>query len=100
MFTPQVYVPTPCDFLPRLCLAALRPSPDFLSSCHYLLDGHLPLASHPATPPSLLAAAAVFSTKLLLNVAANPGEEVPELEDLWTSTLQYYSAYLGAEVRF
>ena len=33
----QVYVPTPADFLPRLCRAALRPSKEFLETCFYLV---------------------------------------------------------------
>merc|ERR1711934_198953 len=31
----QVYVPTPADFLPRLCRAALRPSKEFLKTCFF-----------------------------------------------------------------
>ena len=33
----QVYVPTPADFLPRLCRASLRPSKEFLKTCLYLV---------------------------------------------------------------
>ena len=33
----QVYVPTPADFLPRICRAALRPSKEFLETCSYLV---------------------------------------------------------------
>ena len=33
----QVYVPTPADFLPRICRAALRPSREFLETCSYLV---------------------------------------------------------------
>ena len=36
-FLVQVYVPTPIDFLPRLCRAALRPSKEFLKTCLYLV---------------------------------------------------------------
>ena len=33
-----MYVPTPADFLPRICRAALRPSKEFLKTCSYLVQ--------------------------------------------------------------
>ena len=90
----QVYVPTPMDFLPRLCRAALRSNcPEFLKTCCYLTDCHLPRTSHPTRLPSHLAAAAVLSASLLYYVSANTEESSLELELVWTPTLRHYSGY-------
>jgi len=95
----QVYVPTPVDFLGRLCRAALRSSSkSFLDTCYYLTDCHLPCPSHPTISPSHLAAAAVLAASLLYYTQVNPGVVETGLEHLWTPTLQYYSGYTGSQV--
>jgi len=87
----QVYVPTPADFLPRLCRAALRPSKEFLKTCFFLVDSHLQCSTHPSTPPSLISAAAVLGSLLLYYTAAN--EDSADLAQLWTASLHFYSTY-------
>ena len=54
-FSFQVYVPTPADFLPRLCRAALRPSKEFLKTCFFLVSLHCSFASVKKMPPPPLA---------------------------------------------
>jgi len=92
----QVYVPTPADFLPRLCKAALRPSHEFLETCFYLVDSHLHCSTHPSTPPSLISTAAVLASLLLYYTVAN--EDSADLDQLWTPSLHYYSTYPLAQV--
>jgi len=92
----QVYVPTPADFLPRLCRAALRPSKEFLKTCFFLVDSHLHSSTHPSTPPSLISAAAVFSALLLYYMSAN--EDAVDLSHLWTVSLHFYSTYTLEQV--
>jgi hypothetical protein len=94
-----VYVPTPPDYLLRLCRAALRPAPSFLKTCYFLIDSHLPEAKHPTLSPSHLAAAAVLAAILLHYTQANPGEGKPDLPELWTPNLRHYSGYTAAQVR-
>jgi len=100
----QVYVPTPADFLPRICRAALRPSKEFLETCSYLVDSHLYNATHPSIAPSLLSSAAVLSSLLLYHIAANPEEDrnvaaiAVDLDELWTPSLQYYTMYSVTQV--
>jgi len=100
----QVYVPTPADFLPRICRAALRPSKEFLETCSYLVDSHLYNATHPSIAPSLLSSAAVLSSLLLYHIAANPEEDrnvaaiAVDFDDLWTISLQFYTMYSVTQV--
>jgi len=100
----QVYVPTPADFLPRICRAALRPSKEFLETCSYLVDSHLYNATHPSIAPSLLSSAAVLSSLLLYHIAANPEEDrsvaaiAVDLDQLWTTSLQFYTMYSVTQV--
>ena len=121
-----MYVPTPADFLPRICRAALRPSKEFLETCSYLVtwnystvqlnevltvvcktlkvDSHLYNATHPSIAPSLLSSAAVLSSLLLYHIAANPEEDrnvaaiAVDLDELWTPSLQYYTMYSVTQV--
>jgi len=100
----QVYVPTPADFLPRICRAALRPSKEFLETCSYLVDSHLYNATHPSIAPSLLSSAAVLSSLLLYHIAANSEEDrnvaaiAVDLDELWTISLQFYTMYSVTQV--
>jgi len=88
----QVYFPTPQDFLHRYIRAALRgEDPEFLKTCQLLVDSNLPSTYNACLAPSLLAAAAIYTTSLLYNLAANPGPR-PSY-DLWTATLQHYTHY-------
>ena len=48
-------MPTPADFLPRLCRAALRPSKEFLKTCFFLVSLHFSFASVKKMPPPSLA---------------------------------------------
>ena len=48
-------MPTPADFLPRLCRAALRPSKEFLKTCFFLVRLHFSFASVKKMPPPPLA---------------------------------------------
>jgi len=100
----QVYVPTPADFLPRICRAALRPSKEFLETCSYLVDSHLYNSTHQSIAPSLLSSAAVLSSLLLYHIAANPEEDrnvaatAVDLDELWTTSLQFYTMYSITQV--
>jgi len=88
----QVYLPSPQVFLLRFSRAAFRSDdPEFLKTCQYLLDTHLPLPSHPSLPPSLLAASAVACSSLLYYVSANAS--IPKVSTIWTPTLVYYTKY-------
>jgi len=88
----QVYLPSPQVFLLRFARAAFRSDdPEFLKTCQYLMDTHLPLPSHPCLPPSLLAAAAVACSSLIYYVSANAS--LPTVSTIWTSTLVHYSNY-------
>jgi len=91
-------VPTPSDFLPRLGRAALRPHGQFLQTCNYLVDSHLPYPSHPTIAPSLLASGAVLAAAALYYAQANPSHAA-EVADLWSATLAHYSGYSLAQVR-
>jgi len=95
----QVYVPTPVDFLPRFCRAALRSkSNNFQKTCLYLTDVYLSCPVQPTIPPSHIAAGAVFAANLLFYTQANSGIIETGIEHLWTPTLHYYTGYLGLEV--
>ena len=73
-------------------LCCLHPtSTTFLSTCHYLIDSHLPSVSHPSTQPSLLAAAAVFTTQLLFLITTPFNSSNASI--VWTPSLRYYSGY-------
>merc|ERR1712059_85579 len=82
----------PQDFLHRYTQAALRgEDPEFLKTCQLLVDSNLPSTYNACLAPSLLAAAAIYTTSLLYNMSANPGSR--HSYDLWTSTLQHYTEY-------
>jgi len=88
----QLYLPSPQLFLQRCVAAFLHPkSTTFLSTCHYLIDSHLPSVSHSSTPPSLLAAASIFTTQLLFLITTSSNS--PHSSIVWTPTLRYYSGY-------
>ena len=93
----DIYVPTPSDFLPRLGRAALRPHGQFLQTCNYLVDSHLPYPSHPTIAPSLLASGAVLAAAALYHAQANPSHAA-EVAKLWSATLAHYSGYSLAQV--
>merc|ERR1712098_969687 len=87
----HLYLPSPQLFLQRCVAASLHPtSTTFLSTCHYLIDSHLPSVSHSSTPPSLLAAASIFTTQLLFLITPSNS---PNSSIVWTPTLRYYSGY-------
>jgi len=88
----QVYLPSPQVFLLRYTRASLRSQDsEFLKTCQYLLDSHLPHSSHPCCTPSLVAAAAVLATSLLNYLAVN--NSFPKPSTIWTPTLVHYTTY-------
>jgi len=94
----QVYLPSPQVYLLRFTRAALRGDDAiFLKTCQYLLDSHLPHPSHPCSPPSCLAAAAVACSCLLYQVSANPGT-TPAPSSIWTPTLVHYTTYALTDI--
>ena len=64
---------------------------EFLKTSQYLLDAHLSHSNHPCSSPSLLGAAAVFSTSLLYYLSVNSSP--PEPVSIWTPTLVHYTTY-------
>ena len=68
------------------------------------VDSHLYNATHPSIAPSLLSSAAVLSSLLLYHIAANPEEDrnvaaiAVDLDELWTTTLQFYTMYSVTQV--
>jgi hypothetical protein len=79
-------------FLLRFTRASFRSDdPEYLKTCQYLLDSHLPLPSHPCLTPSLLAAAAVAASSLLYYLSSNPSS--PPQSTIWTPTLVHYTSY-------
>ena len=70
------------------------------------MDSHLYNATHPSIAPSLLSSAAVLSSLLLYHIAANPEEDrnvaaiAVDLDELWTTSLQYYTMYSVTQVWF
>jgi len=88
----QVYLPSPQVFLLRYTRASFRSQDsEFLKTCQYLLDSHLPHSSHPCLTPSLLAAAAVLASSLLNYLAVNNASPTPST--IWTPTLVHYTTY-------
>eukprot|EP00092_Neocalanus_flemingeri_P037096 GFUD01040382.1.p1 GENE.GFUD01040382.1~~GFUD01040382.1.p1 ORF type:complete len:466 (+),score=113.22 GFUD01040382.1:95-1492(+) len=88
----KVNLPSPQVFLLRYTRASFRSEDfEFLKTCQYLLDSHLPHPSHPCQPPSLLAAAAVLSSSLLYSLSVNSSSPPPTT--IWTSTLVHYTKY-------
>ena len=69
------------------------------------MDSHLYNATHPSIAPSLLSSAAVLSSLLLYHIAANPEEDrnvaaiAVDLDELWTTSLQFYTMYSVAQVK-
>ena len=69
---PQAYIPSGQVFLLRYTRAALRSDdPEFYSTCTYILDTHLVIATHSCSPASHSAAAAVLLASLLYHESAN-----------------------------
>ena len=68
------------------------------------MDSHLYNATHPSIAPSLLSSAAVLSSLLLYHIAANPEKDrnvaaiAVDLDDLWTTSLQFYTMYSVTQV--
>ena len=68
------------------------------------MDSHLYNATHPSIAPSLLSSAAVLSSLLLYHIAANPKEDrnvaaiAVDFDELWTTSLQFYTMYSVAQV--
>merc|ERR1719233_2797989 len=95
----QVYLPSPQVYLLRFTRAALRyEDPEFLKTSQYFFDSHLPHPSHPSTPPSCLAAAAVACAALVYYIAANPETTSEATNFIWTPTLKYYTTYNIASI--
>merc|ERR1712179_78942 len=92
----QVYLPSPQVFLLRFTRAALRGGDsEFLKTCQYFFDSHLPHPCHPCNPPSCLAAAAVACAILVYHQSANPEATSVSVSPniIWTPTLKYYTTY-------
>jgi len=90
----QVYLPSPQVFILRFTRASFRlEDPEFIKTCQYLFDSHLPQPSHPCSAPSLLAAAALFSSSLLYYFAVNPTSTSLQPGSVWTPTLVFYTSY-------
>ena len=69
---PQAYIPSCQMFLLRYTRAALRSDdPEFYSTCTYILDTHLVIATHSCSPASHSAAAAVLLASLLYHESVN-----------------------------
>jgi len=92
----QVYLPSPQVFLLRFTRAALRGGDsEFLKTCQYFFDSHLPHPCHPSNSPSCLAAAAVACATLVYHQSANPEATSVSVSPntIWTPTLRHYSTY-------
>jgi len=92
----QVYLPSPQVFLLRFTRAALRgEDSEFLKTCQYFFDSHLPHPCHPSNPPSCLAAAAVACAILVYHLSANPEATTVSVSPntIWTPTLKHYTTY-------
>merc|ERR1719187_1349387 len=92
----QVYLPSPQVFLLRFTRAALRGGDsEFLKTCQYFFDSHLPHPCQPSKPPSCLAAAAVACGILVYHLSANPEATSVSVSPntIWTPTLKHYTTY-------
>merc|ERR1712179_323820 len=92
----QVYLPSPQVFLLRFTRAALRgEDAEFLKTCQYFFDSHLPHPYHSSNSPSCLAAAAVACATLVYHQSANPEATSVSVSPntIWTPTLKHYTAY-------
>jgi len=92
----QVYLPSPQVFLLRFTRAALRgEDAEFLKTCQYFFDSHLPHPYHSSNSPSCLAAAAVACATLVYHQSANPEATSVSVSPntIWTPTLRHYSTY-------
>ena len=69
-----------------------------MKTSQYFFDSHLPHSSHPSTPPSCLAAAAVACAALVYYIAANPETTSAATDTLWTPTLKHYTTYNLASI--
>jgi len=97
----QCYIPTAQVFLLRYTRAALRSNDHdkkFYETCCFIIDSQLVLPTHPCFRASETAAAATLLSLLLYHLAANQGQEVPEVEQIWTKSLQYFSGFEIGEI--
>jgi len=97
----QCYIPTAQVFLLRYSRAALRSNDhdkQFYETCCFIIDSQLVLPTHPCFKASETAAAATLLSLLLYHLAANQGQEMPEVEQIWTKSLQYFSGFEIGEI--